>query len=133
MSPDDGRIDHHPDRTLAGGLGDHLGEQPLQPAGEDPAAEPGVDGLPGPEVLGQVPPGLAGACDVEDGLEEHPVGQIGLRAIGGLAAFDHRPHDVPDRIGDDVSHGATEGGAGSRVVKSNVNSYQATVPSVNTP
>ena len=82
MGPHDGRVDHHPDGALAGRLGDPLGEQLLQPSGEDPAAEPGVDGVPGPELLGQVPPGLAGACDVEDGLEGHPIGQVGLGSVG---------------------------------------------------
>ena len=133
MSPHDGRVDHHPERALAGGLGDHLGEEFLQPTGEDPPSEPGIDGIPGPELLGQVPPGLAGASDVEDGLEEHPLGQVGLRTIGRLATFDHRPHDLPDLVGDDVPHGATDGEAESKMVKPYVTSYQATIPSVNTP
>src|SRR5262249_26703042 len=37
-----------------------------------PGGEVAVDGLPGREVLGQVPPGAAGAVQVQDRLDDPP-------------------------------------------------------------
>ena len=63
-----------------------------------PAAEALVDGIPVPELFGQVAPGGAGACLVKDGFDEHPVAEY-RRAPGGVFEVpQHRFDFGPDGI-----------------------------------
>ena len=110
MDPDDCRVDHDLTQPFAGGLGGHRLEEPLPPARVDPPPEPVVDRRPVAEVARQVAPGAPDAGPVEDGLEEHPVGQLRLRPQRRPALFDHRAEDRPRRFGDRVTHGS--GGLG---------------------
>ena len=51
-----------------------------------PSAEALVDGVPVPELIGQVAPWGTGACLVEDGFDEHPVAED-RGAAGGVFEF----------------------------------------------
>ena len=53
-------------------LGAQLGVQPGQGAVIAPGGEVPVDGLPGREVSGQIPPGASGAVQVQDRLDDPP-------------------------------------------------------------
>jgi len=82
VDADDGPVDEGPADVVELGLVGHgLEEPPHGPRG-DPAAEAVIDGIPGAEVRGQITPGDAGAC---------PVNQ--------------RLHDRPKFVGDEVTHG----------------------------
>jgi hypothetical protein len=62
-----------------------------------PAAEVAVDGLPGGEVVRQHSPGAAGGQEVEDGVEQVPVGVLPGPAAGlgaGDQVFDVGPLEV---------------------------------------
>ena len=102
----DGGIDEQPgDFAEFGVVGDAL-EELAEAAAADPAAEAVVDGVPGPEVAGEIAPGDAGAGEVEQGFEELAVRQSGLGAAGVQpgrleAGFEERPHG----IGDHRAHG----------------------------
>ena len=58
-----------------------------------PAAEVGVDRLPGREVVGQQPPGTAGAAEVEDSRD-----QVAVAILAGAAAGFGCRHQVLDVV-----------------------------------
>ena len=65
-----------------------------------PSAKALVDGVPVPELIGQVAPWGTGACLVEDGFDEHPVAED-RGAAGSVLEFaqdrlDFGPHDIRD-------------------------------------
>lgn len=126
MGPYDRRVDHHPDQPLAVGRGGHPREEPLRPPRGDPPPEPVVHGRPVARVSGQVAPGAADPGSVEDGLEEHAVGQVGDRAGEGLAPREHRPEDFPDLVGDGVSHAENEPSSRCPGVESDLKRYMTT-------
>ena len=67
-------------------LGTKRGVQPGQGAIITPGGEPGIDGLPGREISGQIPPGAAGAVQVQDRLNDPPPDPL-----GGQMRHDHLP------------------------------------------
>src|SRR5262249_12510485 len=88
-------------------------KQPPQAPGGDPAAEAVVHGVPGAEIAGQVAPGDAGPADVQEGLEEQPLGQLGLLATAVLLGSSNSgAEDGPQLVGDHVAHGIRALGSG---------------------
>ena len=129
MGAHDRRVDHHPPQALALRLRRHELEEPLQSARADPAAKPVVDGIPRAEFRRQVAPGDAGSCPIEDGLEEHTLGGLGLGTQRRSATLDHRAEDGPDLVRDDVSHGDSGVRPG---VDLDLNPYHTSAHTVNT-
>ena len=106
MGAEGGSIDQHASDLAQVRRVGQQDEKLLEAAGADPSAQPVVDGIPGAELAGQVSPRNARPCPEEDGLEEHPIGQLGWLATGVLfGLFDKRSEDHPMSIGEHVSHG----------------------------
>ena len=99
MSPHNGRIDEQLLEVFGGAV-----LYPLPKAFPEvalfPSAEALVDGVPVPELIGQVAPWGTGACLVEDGFDEHPVAED-RGAAGGVFEFAQDRLDFgPDSIRD---------------------------------
>ena len=106
VGADDGRVDEHPPVLAEVGVGGHPVEQGLQPARPDPPPEPVVHGVPPAELGGEVPPRDAGPGEVQQGLEEVPVGELRLRPLAvPLGLVDHRSEGVPEVVREHVPHG----------------------------
>lgn len=78
MGADNGRIDHHPPKTLELRIISEELEECLQAARGDPASKAVVDGVPGAELGRQIPPGDAGASQVEQSLKEQAIRYLRL-------------------------------------------------------
>ena len=106
MCPHDGGIDqdafHVAERR---GVGESVKESG-QPSRIDPAAEPLVHGQPAAELAREIPPRNAGAGDIQNRLEEHPLGQF--RFLPAAVPWNFEKKVVENRprlVRELVSHG----------------------------
>ena len=72
MSSRVGTVDHV---RLVVGILRKLGQDSLEDALLVPPGEARVDGLPRAKTFGKISPGNSGLCDVEDGVQEDPIGK----------------------------------------------------------
>lgn len=71
----------------------------------DPATEAVIDGIPRTELSGQITPGDAGACPVEECLKEEAVGDGGTLATFVTSDLANQGfHDGPQLVTDEVTH-----------------------------
>lgn len=102
VGPHDGRVDHHPHRAPAGGLGGHrrgrLSSRRRPSEGRARGRRRGPGRGPPRRTSGR---------------------ELGLRTEPGPASFDHRPHDDPQLVGYGVTDGRRgTGGTGGTVPNS---------------
>ncbi len=116
MGANDGRVDEHATHFAELGLvGEEL-EELLEAAGCDPSSKAIVDRFPSPEVAGEIAPGDAGATDVEERFEEHPVGELGFgSALVPAGLLDEGFENVPKGIGEHEPHGILPRGKGWKI------------------
>ena len=106
VGADDGRVDENAVDLAELRVGRKQFEERAQAAGGEPAAEAVVDGVPVAELAGQVAPGDAGAGQIEQGLEEVPVGEFrhGTLAVA-FGLLHQRLEGRPEVVREQVAHG----------------------------
>lgn len=106
VGSDDRRVDEYPPNVAeVRCLGEEF-EKGEQTTGIDPATETLIHRQPATELGGKIPPGDAGAGYVEQGLEEHPLGQFRFLTAPVAGHLTHAgPEHRPRLVCELVTHG----------------------------